>query len=99
MFDLPDSAILYANSARGVYIPQYFAESINRANVTGVTQEQWDLVAMDPNDPATPDWYWDEWCTVEQNAIVTDPSSGIAYALYQDGDLWLVPVDWSPSDD
>ena len=99
MYDLPESAILYADSARGVYIPQHFAESIKRECVQGVTQEQWDILAHDPNADDCPEWYWDTWDSVTQSAIVTDPSNGIAYALYQDGDLWLVPVTWSPEDD
>jgi hypothetical protein len=58
MFDLPESAILYADSARGVYIPQYFAESIKRECVTGVTQEAWDILSHDPNADDCPDCYW-----------------------------------------
>jgi hypothetical protein len=29
-FDLPDSAFLYADSKRGVFIPQYFTKSVIR---------------------------------------------------------------------
>ena len=98
MFDLPESAILFADSARGVYIPQYFAESVKHECVTGVTSEQWEVILQDPNADDCPEWYWDVWAEIEQSAVVTDPSNGIAYALYQDGDLWLVPVTWSPED-
>jgi len=98
-YDLPDTAVLYADSARGVYIPRHFAESIKRENVTGVTQEQWDILMRDPNGDDCPEWYWDTWCEVEHSAVVTDPSNGIAYRLYQDGDLWLIPVDWNPEEE
>lgn len=98
MFDLPESAILFADSARGVYIPQHFAESIKREQVTGVSDEDWTILELDPNDEDTPDWYWDVWHDVEQKARVTCPKTGIVYALYQDGDLWLVPEDWNPED-
>lgn len=98
MFNLPDTAILFADSARGVYIPQHFAESIQRDCVTGVTQEQWAILALDPNDPET-EWYWETWEDVENNAVITDKDSGIAYRLYQDGDLWLVPIDWNPEEE
>jgi hypothetical protein len=98
-FDLPESAILYADGARGVYIPQYFAESIRRECVEGVSQDDWDILMQDPNSDDCPTWYWDTWASVEQSAIVTDPSNGIAYRLYQDGDLWLVPVDWNTEEE
>lgn len=94
MFDLPDTAILYADSARGVYIPQHFAESIKREHVTGVTSEEWDILESGPDT----EWYWDTWSSVEQNARITHPETGIVYTLYQDGDLWLVPEDWQPED-
>lgn len=98
MFDLPETAILYADSARGVYIPQHFAESIRRDCVEGVTQEQWDILTLGPNDDSTPSYYWDVWCEVESSAVVTSKETGVAYRLYQDGDLWLVPVDWNPEE-
>ena len=94
MYDLPESAILYADSARGQYIPQHFAESIKREYVTGVTSEQFDILESGPDHES----YWEVWCEIEQSAIVTD-SAGQSFALYQDGDLWLVPVEWSPADE
>lgn len=95
MFDLPDSAILFADSARGVYIPQHFAESVNRANVTGVSDEDFAILASDPHET---EWLWETWDSVLNNARLHDPSTGITYCLYQDGDLWLVPEDWQPED-
>ena len=96
MFDLPESAICYADSARGVFIPKYFAESIKRDCVTGIDLADLDQLALGPDSCER---YWDIWHDVESRAIVTDPDSGIEYALYQDGDLWLVPVTWSPEDE
>lgn len=105
MFNLPESAILFADSARGVYIPQHFAESVKREYVSGISIETLDLLLIDPNanyeseaDRDKQEWYWHNWTYVMDNAIVTDPDSGIEYTLYQDGDLWLVPVDWNPED-
>lgn len=95
MFDLPESAILFSDSARGVYIPQHFAESVKRECVSGVDSADLDTLA---NGPDSCEFYWDIWHDVEQSAIVTDPDTGIAYTLYQDGDLWLVPGDWTPED-
>ena len=91
MFDLPEAAILYADSARGIYIPQHFAESIKRDCLSGVSDSDMDILAAGPDHAE----YWDAWCDVEQSAIVTD-SEGREFYLYQDGDLWLVPTDWQP---
>ena len=93
MFDLPENAILYADSARGIYIPQHFAESIKRDCVTGISPVQFAILRHGPED----EFYWDVWCEVEQSAIVTG-SNGQEFCLYQDGDLWLVPTDWKPED-
>jgi hypothetical protein len=103
MFDLPDNAICYADSARGVYIPQFFAESVNREYVSGITIESLDLLLIDPNADYESESmqdkqesYWDTWAYVLDNARVTCPKTGQEYVLYQDGDLWLVPSDWQP---
>lgn len=96
MFDLPESAILYASDRHGIYIPQYFAESIKRDCVTGVSSEEWRILESDPMEC---EFYWDVWNDVEQRAIVTSPETGQEYRLYQDGDLWLVPADWHPEEE
>lgn len=89
MYDLPETAILYASDRHGIYIPQYFAESIKRECVSGVALSDLDALALGPDDC---EYYWDIWNDAESNAIVTD-SEGNQFYLYQDGDLWLVPVD------
>ena len=94
MFDLPESAFCYADSARGIYIPQHFAETIKRDCVTGVSEEQFAILESGPDT----EFYWDVWCEVTDSAIVTN-QSGESYTLYQDGDLWLVPSDWQPDCD
>lgn len=79
-------AELFADSARGVYIPQFFAESVRRDLVTGVDQEQWDILESGPDH----ELYWDVWCEVTDGATLHHPNLGECY-LYQDGDLWIVP--------
>lgn len=86
MFDLPESAILFADSARGVFIPQFFAESIRREYVTGVSCEEYEILEFGPEH----EFYFDVWHEVESRAIIESPEHGKMY-LYQDGDLWLVP--------
>ena len=94
MLNLPETAILYANDARGVYIPQYFAESIVRECLSGVSEEDMKILLVGPDH----EQYWDAWCDVCDNAILTD-EQGVTFNLYQDGDLWLVPTDWQPDEE
>jgi hypothetical protein len=85
-----NNAILYADSARGVYIPQHFAKTIERQYVEGVDLNDLDLLAKGPNDESVSDIYWDVWTEILDRAKVTD-GMGVTYLLHQDGDLWLVP--------
>lgn len=77
---------LYADSARGIYIPQYFAESVDRTKCD-TPDEDLDLLAQGPEQ----DDYWDIWSDVLDSCVLTD-SDGIEWTLHQDGDLWLVPA-------
>lgn len=77
---------LYADSARGIYIPQYFAESVYRTKCD-TPDEDLDLLAQGPEQ----DDYWDIWSDVLDSCVLTD-SDGIEWTLHQDGDLWLVPA-------
>ncbi len=80
---------LYSDSARGVYIPQHFAESIRRECVTGIDMADLDYLA-DAEKNMADDGYWDVWQDVCDHAVITDSSDGTVYNMYQDGDLWLV---------
>ena len=93
MYDLPETAILYASDRHGIYIPQYFAESVNRGNLSGVSDEDMAILLAGPDQ----EYYWDAWCDVCDHATLTD-SNGVTYCLYQDGDLWLVPTDFQFDD-
>ena len=83
---LPEASILFADSNRGQYIPQYFAEAIKREGVSGVSAEEFDILTAGPDHPD----YWETWDRVLNNARVSDAIR--SYELHQDGDLWLVPV-------
>lgn len=84
-------ATLFADSNRGIYIPQYFAQTVNRAAVTGVSDEDYKVLEAGPEHAE----YWDAWADVSDNAEINDPVHGKCY-LYQDGDLWVVPSDEKP---
>lgn len=95
--NLPESAMHFLDSARGQYIPQNFAETIDRDAVTGVTERDWRILEAGPpgsifGTEDASDEYWDSWDTVMQRAVITD-SDGTQFQLFQDGDLWLVPID------
>ena len=89
-FDLPESAILYASDSHGIYIPKYFAESIKREYISNIDPSDLDSLTMGPDEC---EHYWDTWHHVESNAVITD-SDGNKFCLYQDGDLWLFPVNY-----
>ena len=88
MFELPESAILYASDRHGVYIPQYFSESIKPECLSGVSGEDLAILLAGPDN----EFYWEAWADVCDNAVFTD-SNGVTFYLWQDGDLWLVPTD------
>ncbi len=47
----------YADSARGIYIPQFFAESVKRECVSGVSEEDWNILESGPElVPESFDW-------------------------------------------
>ena len=75
------NAILFADSNRGIYIPQHFAESAQRDKFKYVSDSDYDTLANGPEDPE----YWDAWESVLNNAETVD--GGV---LFQDGDLWII---------
>ena len=52
-----ERAELFADGARGVFIPQHFAESVIRDKVTGVTAEQW----AELESARISELYWEAW--------------------------------------
>ena len=72
---------LFADSARGIYIPQHFAESHNPEHWTGINPEDLAILKTGPEH----DQYWDAWSDTLDNAETTDGGK-----LHQDGDLWVI---------
>jgi hypothetical protein len=88
--------ILYASDARGIYIPQHFAQTIAQRALTGVSAEDYAVLEAGPDH----EHYWDVWEDVLREAVVTD-EGGQKFALYQDGDLWLIPegMEWNDNEE
>ena len=83
-------AELFADSARGVYIPQHFAESANKDKFKYIDKEQWSILesgVIASSDPKHSEEYWSTWGEVLSNA-----ETDCGGVLHQDGDLWIV---WS----
>ena len=79
------------DSSRGIYIPQDFVNVYLHYghDLRGISQRDIDMCAAGPDE----EWYWEAWDAVEQNAVLTEPGTGQRFNVYQDGDVWLVPVD------
>ena len=82
-----DNAKLLFTDSRGVYIPQHFAEHFDHS-VWNVMSDDMDILKSGPDH----EHYWEAWDYVLCHAHYTDPN-GVKYCLWQDGDLWAVPVD------
>ena len=90
-----ESIILFSDSARGVYIPQHFAESVVRDCVRGIDLADLDILA-DSESIERAD-YWDIWAHVLDNVELH--LDGVVYTLHQDGDLWALAVDHMTSEE
>jgi hypothetical protein len=73
-------AQLYADSARGVYIPQYFAESYAPKQWRYINADDLEILMTGPEHES----YFDAWDSVLNNAETVDGGK-----LHQDGDLWV----------
>jgi hypothetical protein len=85
-----EDSILIVNESYGIYVPMIFAERIDRKCINGVNDDELNELSQEPDST---DSYWDLWDKVLNNCIVTDRRNNVQYSLYQDGDLWLVPLD------
>jgi hypothetical protein len=95
MNELPDNAILYLDSNRGIYIPRdFFAETKPECIEWTCSAKQKTWILEQCSNPDN-EWYWDAWNDAEAfgHVHVIMPETGIEYSLYQDGDLWLIPID------
>lgn len=80
---LPNAVALLLDSARGIYIPQAFADF---EGWKGISDDMRECLKAGPHDER--DLYWDVWSSVLDNA--TWEQGGHTWRLYQDGDLWAL---------
>lgn len=76
--------VILADSARGIYIPQHFAEACDRERWQYDAEAEKVLLAG-PEHP----YYWDTWESVLEFAEFRD-EDGEVWTLYQDGDLFAI---------
>ena len=90
---LPDM-LLWLDANRGRYLPQSFANTIDRSTVRGIASQNWRVLEKGPDSFDGDTDYWNTWEHVLNIAIVT--YNGTEFRLHQDGDLWLVPcgMEW-----
>lgn len=84
--------LLFLDGNRGIYLPQSFANCVDRACVSGVAAVHWETLEAGPEHEN----YWDAWDTVLQCAKIT--YKGEPHYLHQDGDLWLVKEGEEPDE-
>ena len=72
----------------GVFVPMVFAQTVNRALLSGVAVETLDYLAKE--ESVEDDGFWDAWDSVLNNARISD--NGKIYHLHQDSDLFI--IDW-----
>ena len=87
---LSPNALLLVSDGFGVYIPQAFTERVNFERVRNVDPADWAIIAKGPTDYNLD--YWEAWDCILQDADIT-ADDGSVYYLWQDGDLWAVPMD------
>ena len=86
-----EQAILLADSNRGIYAPQYAIKSLNPEKVTFEGANHIDILNVKLGPELDNSDYWQSWDSL-LNAYVIEKETGKKYSLYQDGDVWLVPV-------
>ena len=77
------------DGSHGVFVPQWFAQTVNRTLLSGVSIETLDYLAKE--ESLEDDGFWEEWDSVLNNARITH--NGKIYRLHQDGDLFIIDCD------
>ena len=91
--------ILWLDGARGVYVPRDFVERFfePEKRISGVQPDTLDILRHGPDH----DDYWEAWCDLTDNAVVTDLEGNRFWVYQNEGDFWLIPqgMQWSETED
>jgi hypothetical protein len=82
----PDSYVVIADHW-GIYLPQRYTKIVRPHQLTNIDNQDWSTLAAGPDAED----YWDAWDRTLANAVYCS-HDGRHYTLFQDGDLWHVPV-------
>lgn len=88
---------LAVDANRGIYAPQMFCKLFgdNLKPSEGEYWEQQDVratVARLLGDGPDSEQYWEDWDAIHNSCTVT--VEGDDYFIYQDDDIWCIPVGW-----
>lgn len=84
---MENKVILYADSARGVYIPEFFADSLDWERIIP-NEDVSEIKAILISGPDH-EHYWEAWEKMLDTTF-KDSLTQKEYFLYHDGDLWLI---------
>lgn len=94
--DLSD-AWLFCSDGYGIYIPKMFADEFpfEVLNLPETLRADYLILKAGPEH----EWYWDAWQLIQDNATLEETLKDGTKRMvrpYQDGDLWMIPVDLGP---
>lgn len=81
-----DGAILLVDEVHGINIPRWFAVKYDAAS-WGISDGDIEILRAGPEH----EHYWDAWDDILRDA--RHHYDDRTWCLYQDGDLWAVPVE------
>lgn len=82
---LSDAKLLISDSW-GIYIPQLFARNFG----SFICRDDETILIAGPEHAE----YWETWDYVLRNTVIKD-DKGTRYNLFQDNDLWAIPIEFS----
>ena len=96
IMELPNGSLLYLSEHSGIYIPQRFVTETYLDCVEGLSDYDRATLEAGPEHEG----YWNAWDSVINSVVVASRDTGQRYALWQDGDLWLIPegAEWDDPD-
>ena len=93
----PDGSELIVSDHHGQYIPQVFAQRYRDVTYPAasyeLTDEDWDILLYGGPEHEN---YWDVWDDIVQYCVLN--IEGREYSIYQDQDVWAIPVSSLPTD-